>query len=79
METHKGAVNGMSQVERATFNVEEAAKILGIGRQTAYDLAAQGKLPGARRLGQKRIVVSRKALETFLETDLDTHDEILLN
>jgi len=52
--------------ERATINVEEAAKILGIGRQTAYDLAAQGKLPGARRLGVRRIVVVRKALEDFL-------------
>jgi len=51
-----------------TLKVEEAAKVLGIGRQTAYDLAAQGKLPGARRLG-RRIVVSRKALEDFLADD----------
>ena len=51
----------------ATIKVEEAAHILGIGRQTAYDLAAQGKLPGARRLG-RRIVVSKRALERFLES-----------
>jgi len=50
----------------ATIKVEEAAHVLGIGRQTAYDLAAQGKLPGALRLG-RRIVVSKGALEKFLE------------
>ena len=49
----------------ATMNVETAAKLLGIGRQTAYTLANQGKLPGALRLG-RRIVVSRKVLEDFL-------------
>jgi excisionase family DNA binding protein len=52
-------------IESATMKVEEAAKLLGIGRQTAYNLAKQGKLPGALRLG-RRIVVSRKVLETFL-------------
>ena len=51
----------------ATMSVTQAAKLLGIGRQTAYDLAAQGKLPGARRLG-RRIVVSKRALERFLES-----------
>ena len=55
-----------AKTESATIKVEEAAALLGIGRQTAYDLAAQGKLPGALRLG-RRIVVSKKALEKFLE------------
>jgi excisionase family DNA binding protein len=49
-----------------TFTVEETARILGIGRQTAYDLASEGELPGAFRLG-KRIMVSKRALERFLE------------
>ena len=53
-------------MQTATMKVEEAAKYLGIGRQTAYDLANRGELPGAHRLG-KRIIVSRKALEAFLE------------
>ena len=52
--------------ERKTLTVVEAAKILGIGRNTAYELARQGKLPGALRLG-RRVLVSRKALEAFLE------------
>ena len=56
-----------AKTESATIKVEEAAALLGIGRQTAYDLAAQGKLPGALRLG-RRIVVSKKALDRFLES-----------
>ena len=51
----------------ATMKVEEAAKVLGIGRQTAYALAREGKLPGAIRLGH-RIVVSRKVLMDFVES-----------
>ena len=49
-----------------TLTGVEAANILGIGRNTAYELARQGKLPGALRLG-RRILVSRRALEAFLE------------
>ena len=59
-----------SAIESATLTVEEAAKLLGIGRQTAYDLARQMKLPGARRLG-RRIVVARKALEAFLDDEVN--------
>ena len=52
--------------ERKTLTVVEAANILGISRNTAYELARQGGLPGALRLG-RRILVSRQALEAFLE------------
>ena len=51
---------------KQTVTVREAAKLLGISRGTAYQLAKEGKLPGALRLG-RRIVVSKKALELFLE------------
>ena len=54
----------------ATMSITQAAQLLGIGRQTAYDLAAQGKLPGARRLAG-RIIVSKRALERFLDGDSD--------
>ena len=59
---------GPTEIQPDTMKVEDAAQRLGIGRQTAYDLAHQGKLPGARRLG-RRIVVSRVALEAFLSAD----------
>ncbi len=53
------------QQEKQTFTVEEAAKILGVGRQTAYDLARKGELPGVRRLG-RRFIVSKTELEAYL-------------
>lgn len=48
-----------------TVTVEEAAKLLGIGRALAYQMAREGKLPTIR-FG-KRLLVSRKALEKLLE------------
>jgi len=51
-------------MQPATVKVEEAARILGIGRQTAYELARQGKIP-VLRLG-KRLVVPKVALERML-------------
>ena len=57
-------------VESATMNVEEAAARLGVGRGLAYSLAAKGQLPGVLRLG-RRIVISRKALDRFLEASTE--------
>ena len=54
------------KVETATVSVSHAAERLGIGRNLAYELARRGELPGALRLG-RRVRVSRKALEAFLE------------
>ena len=54
------------RVERATVSVSHAAELLGIGRNLAYALARRGELPGALRLG-RRVVVSRKPLDAFLE------------
>ena len=52
--------------ERLTLSIKEAAAILGISRNLAYELAKRGELPGAIKLGQKRIVVSRVQLENLL-------------
>lgn len=51
-------------MERLTVTVEEAARLLGIGRGTAYELARTGGLP-VLRLG-RRIVVPRAALERMV-------------
>ena len=56
----------VTKVETATVSVSDAAELLGIGRNLAYELARRGELPGALRLG-RRIVVSRKALDVFLD------------
>ena len=53
--------------ENLTISVEEAAKMLGISRNLGYTLARQGKLPGCLKLGQKRLVVSRIAIEKLLQ------------
>lgn len=58
----------------ATLSVEEAAQLLGIGRSLAYDLARSGELPGVIRLGQKRLRVSRAALERYLQQENENDD-----
>lgn len=54
---------------RLTYSVAEAAAMLGISRNLAYELARRGELPGTIKLGQKRIVVSRIAIERLLQGD----------
>ena len=51
--------------KRLTLTVEEAAKLLGIGRQLAYDRVKTGEIP-AIRIG-RRLLVPRRALEKLLE------------
>ncbi len=61
METNNG------KAERLVFTITETANLLGISRGTAYFLANTGGIP-AIRIGQRRLVVPRKALEDFLST-----------
>jgi excisionase family DNA binding protein len=49
---------------RLTVSVEEAAKLLGIGRSAAYDAVRKGELP-TRRIG-RRIVVPVPLLVEWL-------------
>lgn len=51
-------------MDRQTCSVEEAAKILGIGRGSAYEAVRRGEIPSIR-LG-KRLVVPKQALEQLL-------------
>lgn len=48
-----------------TLSVTECARLLGIGRNTAYSLVRSGQLPNLK-LG-RRIVIPRAALERLLE------------
>jgi excisionase family DNA binding protein len=54
-----------------TVSVPDAAKVLGISRGHAFELARRGELPGVIRLGH-RIVVSRSALERVLNGEPET-------
>jgi len=51
--------------ERQTLNVEEAGKILGLGRRAAYAAARAGEIPSIR-IGH-RLLVPRRQLERLLE------------
>jgi len=50
---------------KLTYNVEETAKILGIGRNLCYDRVKTGEIP-VIRIG-RRLLVPRRALEKLLE------------
>lgn len=54
------------QTERLVYSVKEAAAMLGISKNLGYELAKRGELPGAIKLGKKRVVVSRAQLERVL-------------
>ena len=49
---------------RLTLTIEEAAKLLGIGRQLAYDKVKTGEIP-VLKIG-RRLLVPRAALEKLL-------------
>lgn len=53
----------MSESQK-TLHMEEAAKILGVSRATAYRAASRGEIP-AIRVG-KRVLVLREPLERLL-------------
>lgn len=55
----------VTEKERLTLTVEEAAEILGLSRPFAYKLANEGKLP-VLRIG-RRILVSKVGLLKMLE------------
>lgn len=55
----------MKDNERLTLSIPEVARILGISRNLAYELAKQGKIP-ALRLSVRRLVVPKDALERML-------------
>ena len=51
-------------LERATYTVEEAGRLLGIGRGQAYEAVRRGEIPSVR-IG-KRIIVPKDALARLL-------------
>lgn len=54
----------------ATISIEQAAKLLGIGRGLAYRLASSGQMPGVLSLG-RRLRVSVPALRRALLADVE--------
>jgi Helix-turn-helix domain len=56
----------ISKDERATVSVEEAGRILGVGRASAYEGVRSGNIPSLR-VSPRRIVVPRAALLRLLD------------
>jgi excisionase family DNA binding protein len=54
-----------SEISRRTLSVVEAAKLLGIGRNQAYEAAHRGEIPTIK-IG-KRLLVPAAALERLLD------------
>ena len=52
-------------MESLVYDVQTAGKLLGISRTTVYDFVAKGVLP-AIRLGKKRLVIPKAAIERML-------------
>lgn len=61
-------------MDRETLRIEEAAKVLGIGRSAAYAAARKGEIPTIR-IGGLRLV-PKPALERLLEV-ADKREEVL--
>lgn len=57
--------------QKMTLSIPEVAEMLGISRNLAYELAARGELPGLIRLGKKRVVCSKVAVEKLLQCESD--------
>lgn len=63
--------------ERLTITVAQAARMLGISRGLAYEMARQGTIP-TLRFG-RRIVVPCKAIERLLQESCDANLRRLSN
>lgn len=53
--------------QKMTLSIPEVAEMLGISRNLAYQLAAKEELPGLIRLGEKRVVCSKLAIDKLLQ------------
>jgi len=61
-----------SRDERQTLTVEEAARVLGVGRGKAYEAARRGEIPTIR-LG-RRVLVPRSALRRLLDVSPEENE-----
>ncbi len=60
--------------ETLCISVTAAAKMLGVSRNTGYEMARLGQLPTIR-CGQRRLVVPKAALKKMLEEANERHEK----
>jgi excisionase family DNA binding protein len=58
-------------IEPELLHIEEAARVLRIGRSRAYEMAAAGDMPGLIRLGRSLRVSRRRLLRWIDEQTID--------
>lgn len=54
-------------MEKLTFSIDEAARLIGVGRSLMYQLARENKIP-AIRLGN-RIVIPKERFIAFINEE----------
>lgn len=59
----------IDQLKPLTYKIEEAAQLLGIGRNHCYEAARRGDIPSIR-IG-RRLLIPRAALDRMLESPAD--------
>ena len=57
-------------MDKLTYSVSELAKVLGIGRNVAYELVSREDFPSVR-VGQRRVVIPVDGLKVWLAKQAD--------
>ena len=55
---------------RKTYSIPESARLIGIGKARAYEMARNGEMPGVLKVGN-RYLVSRKVLDAWVDGELE--------
>jgi excisionase family DNA binding protein len=58
-------MNDKTKIERKTYDIETAGRMLGLGKNASYNAAHRGEIPTIRIGG--RILVPKAAFEKMLE------------
>lgn len=66
----RDADTGDLTADRLAYSVEEAAKVIGIGRTLTWTLVRSGDIPSVRVAG--RVLIRRRQLVDWLDTRSET-------
>jgi excisionase family DNA binding protein len=69
------AKDNLEPIETLCISVTAAAKMLGVSRNTGYEMARLGQLPTIR-CGQRRLVVPKAALMEMLQEGSERDEKI---
>lgn len=63
-------VLAQANTEKRTYSIPESARLIGIGKARAYEMARSGEMPGVLKVGN-RYLVSRKVLDAWVNGELE--------